>query len=101
MVLETGIFTSHAIWLWRVRHIRQEAKKAGKTYDEYVSEHPSKKILNCESAETVVDLEACEKDKETDTVPGSEKGCDFDKTTGRSGQRADAVLSPPTAVFKA
>jgi uncharacterized membrane protein YccC len=36
MALETGIFVSQAIWLWRVRHVRKEAKKAGKTYDEYV-----------------------------------------------------------------
>ncbi|UPX10591.1 uncharacterized protein EKO05_0001242 [Ascochyta rabiei] len=59
MLLETGIFASQAIWLWRVRHIRQEAKKAGKTYDEYVAEHPSKNLPKSESTETVVDVEAC------------------------------------------
>ncbi|KAJ4984439.1 hypothetical protein SVAN01_10074 [Stagonosporopsis vannaccii] len=59
MLLETGIFMSQAIWLWRVRHIRREAKKAGKTYDEYVTENPSKKIPRSESSETVADLEAC------------------------------------------
>ncbi|PVI05368.1 PQ-loop-domain-containing protein [Periconia macrospinosa] len=41
MTLETGIFLSHAIWLWRVRHVRREAKKAGQTYDEFVAKHPS------------------------------------------------------------
>ncbi|XPS68774.1 hypothetical protein M3J09_001058 [Ascochyta lentis] len=59
MFLETGIFASQAIWLWRVRHIRREAKKAGKTYDEYVAEHPSKKLPSSQSSETVVDVEAC------------------------------------------
>lgn len=59
MTLETGIFLSQAIWLWRVRHVRREAKQAGKTYDEYVAEHPSKKFARSESSETIVDVEAC------------------------------------------
>jgi hypothetical protein len=62
MVLETGIFVSQAIWLWRVRHIRREAKAAGQTYDEYVAANPSKR-LRSESAETVVDVEACHASK--------------------------------------
>ena len=62
MVLETGIFASQAIWLWRVRHIRREAKAAGQTYDEYVAANPSKR-LRSESAETVVDVEACHTSK--------------------------------------
>ena len=68
MLLETGIFASQAVWLWRVRHIRKEAKKAGKTYDEYVAENPSKKIPRSESSETVVDVEACHEPKSQDTV---------------------------------
>jgi hypothetical protein len=62
MVLETGIFASQAIWLWRVRHIRREAKAAGQTYDEYVAANPSKR-LRSESTETVVDIEACHASK--------------------------------------
>lgn len=58
MLLETGIFVSQAIWLWRVRHVRAEAKKAGKTYDEYIAENPSKKLFASESSETFVDVEA-------------------------------------------
>ncbi|KAF1838237.1 PQ-loop-domain-containing protein [Decorospora gaudefroyi] len=59
MVLETGIFASQAIWLWRVRHIRREAKIAGKTYDEYVALKPAKSIRRCESTDTfAVDVEA-------------------------------------------
>lgn len=58
MLLETGIFASQAIWLWRVRHVRREAKEAGKTYDEYVAENASKKLPRSMSQETVVDLEA-------------------------------------------
>lgn len=58
MALETGIFLSQAIWLWRVRHVRREAKKLGMTYDEYMNAHPSKKLARTESSETVVDIEA-------------------------------------------
>jgi hypothetical protein len=56
MALETGIFVSQAIWLWRVRHVRKEAKKAGKTYDEYVKENQGKKLPRCGSEETFVDV---------------------------------------------
>jgi hypothetical protein len=58
MFLEAGIFVSQWIWLWRVRHIRREAKKLGKTYDEYIAEHPSKKLRRSESSDTIKDLEA-------------------------------------------
>ncbi|KAJ4311367.1 hypothetical protein N0V94_007970 [Neodidymelliopsis sp. IMI 364377] len=68
MLLETGIFVSQAIWLWRMRHIRQEAKKAGKTYDEYVAENPSKKLPRSDSSETVIDVEAAHEPKHQDSV---------------------------------
>lgn len=58
MFLELGIFVSQFIWLWRVRHVRRAAKKAGKSYDEYIAENPSK-LVRSESTETVSDLEAC------------------------------------------
>ncbi|KAL1596395.1 hypothetical protein SLS60_009041 [Paraconiothyrium brasiliense] len=58
MTLETGIFLSQAIWLWRVRHIRHEAKKMGMTYDEYVDARPSEKLARDASSETVADVEA-------------------------------------------
>ena len=58
MTLETGIFLSQAIWLWRVRHIRREAKKLGMSYDEYVDAHPSKKLERTDSSETIADMEA-------------------------------------------
>jgi hypothetical protein len=58
MVLESGIFLSQAIWLWRVRHVRREAKKAGKSYDEYVAEHPSKRLIRSKSSTSVEDVEA-------------------------------------------
>lgn len=75
MLLETGIFASQAIWLWRVRHVRKEAKQAGKTYDEYVATNPSKKIPRSESSETVADVEACHEPANRDAVsekPNSE-----------------------------
>ncbi|KAF2199727.1 hypothetical protein GQ43DRAFT_473367 [Delitschia confertaspora ATCC 74209] len=46
MLLEVGIFSSHFIWLWRTHHIRKAAKKAGKTYDEYVAEKLSQAEKN-------------------------------------------------------
>jgi hypothetical protein len=61
MFLEAGIFLSQFIWLWRVRHVRREAKKAGKTYDEYVAEHPSKELSRSNST---TDLEAGHTDSE-------------------------------------
>jgi hypothetical protein len=57
MALETGIFLSQAIWLWRVRHIRKVAKKGGKTYDEYVAENPSEKLLRSKWSAATVDVE--------------------------------------------
>ncbi|ORY17249.1 hypothetical protein BCR34DRAFT_50894 [Clohesyomyces aquaticus] len=65
MILETGIFISHWIWLWRVRHVRSEAKKAGMSYDDYIAEHPSKKLARNHSSDTIADVEAC------DTPPAS------------------------------
>ena len=74
MFLELGIFISQGIWLWRVRHVRREAKKAGKTYDEYLAENPSKKLARSESTDTVSDLEAFQTDTETkETVTPLEK----------------------------
>jgi len=67
MVLETGIFASQAIWLYRVRHVRREAKKAGMSYDGYIAQHPSKKIPRSDSTETVVDVEACHDEKQAKT----------------------------------
>lgn len=61
MFLEAGIFLSQIIWLWRVRHVRREAKKAGKTYDEYIAEHPSKKFTRSDST---TDLEGGHTDSE-------------------------------------
>lgn len=86
MLLETGIFMSQAIWLWRVRHVRREAKKAGKSYDDYVSENPSKKIPQSESSETVDDLEACH-----DTHVVTEKA-----DIPEASQRKDAGVAAPS-----
>jgi hypothetical protein len=58
MALETGIFLSQGIWLWRVRHVRKEAKKEGMTYDEYISIHPSKKLARSGPSAAVPDVEA-------------------------------------------
>ncbi|KAG9185955.1 hypothetical protein G6011_02511 [Alternaria panax] len=86
MALETGIFVSQAIWLWRVRHVRKEAKKAGKTYDEYVKENAGKKLMRCGSEETFVDVEAgmgvgCKKKKSTTTIAGAEYDAGDDKAS--------------------
>ncbi|CAN9479831.1 unnamed protein product [Alternaria alternata] len=117
MALETGIFVSQAIWLWRVRHVRKEAKKAGKTYDEYVKENQGKKLPRCGSEETFVDVEAgaggvgCE--KKTTTIGGGEYNAGNEKadvkasTTreeGRDTLTADTTStatspSTPTPIF--
>lgn len=110
MVLETGIFASQAVWLWRVRHVRREAKKAGMSYDEYTSKHPSKKLPRSESAETIVDVEACHEEKHVDTH--DEKSSN-DRSNGDDGHSQHtneanerlpgvppALQTPPAAVVK-
>jgi len=37
LVLETGIFASQALWLYRARHVRAAARKMGMTYDAYMA----------------------------------------------------------------
>ena len=92
MFLETGIFLSQAVWLWRVRHIRREAKKAGKTYDEYVAETPAKKIPRCESSDTVVDVEACHEPANQVNVP--------EKTVAELEEKEERASGSETTVAK-
>ncbi|KAL7770769.1 hypothetical protein CFE70_000708 [Pyrenophora teres f. teres 0-1] len=111
MVLETGIFASQAIWLWRVRHIRRAAKKAGKTYDEYVAEN-TEKIPRSDSAETIVDVEAArEKDMADarsektvvatqESTMGSNAELHDDSTSMTVKQALDALQAPPAATLK-
>jgi hypothetical protein len=98
MVLETGIFASQAIWLWRVRHIRREAKAAGQTYDEYVAANPSKR-LRSESTETVVDVEACHASKAgsvcTDKQGSESVGATHDgacESKGEVGEKVESMV---------
>lgn len=107
MVLETGIFISQAIWLWRVRHIRREAKKAGLTYDEYVAENPSRKFPRSDSAETVVDIEACAPTHSSEACTEKTAGQSVETLCTRvqaetpiSGTDADSLQVPPNAVIK-
>lgn len=37
--MEIGIFVSHAIWRFRTRAIRKQAKAEGKTFDDVLAEH--------------------------------------------------------------
>ncbi|KAI2622445.1 PQ loop repeat-domain-containing protein [Hypoxylon sp. NC1633] len=39
LLLESGIFLSHTIWLFRTRRLRQEAASRGKTFDDIMAEH--------------------------------------------------------------
>lgn len=107
MALETGIFASQAIWLWRVRHVRCEAKKAGMTYDEYIAKHPSRKLPRSDSQETVVDVEACH-DRKASTASSEgtitdekhqHQGATSDKTI-LATQHQDEPKLPPNAVIK-
>jgi len=99
MLLETGIFASQAIWLWRVRHVRREAKKAGKTYDEYVAENQGKKLPRCGSEETFVDVETgCEKKT---TIGGGEYDAGSEKasTTQQECSGVTTAEQTPTPIF--
>jgi hypothetical protein len=106
-VLETGIFVSQGIWLWRVRHVRREAKALGLGYDEYVKRFPEK-IPKSVSEESVVDVEAQrEKEPSSDTrveekAAAEKKEVTNDAESTRSTLVAvDAGLQPPpTAVIK-
>jgi hypothetical protein len=104
MVFETGIFASQAIWLWRVRHIRSAAKKAGMKYDEYVSQHPSIKLPRCESSETFVDVEtgpdSNTREKAKTTENTSTAVIIEDKATETAGVTEQLPQLPPAAVTK-
>jgi hypothetical protein len=99
MVLETGIFASQVVWLWRVREERAEAKKAGITYDEYVAKHPEKGLKRSISTETFVDVEAArEMEKEKDERHDDEERVKSTSTMVVPG--TGAVQVPPPAVVK-
>lgn len=107
LFLETGIFASQAIWLYRVRHVRREAKKAGVSYDEYVAAHPSKGLPRSLSSETVLDVEACHdsamNQKHMDAHLGEKQ--DDDVESGRTTletvrQDPSMVQQPPPAFVK-
>ncbi|KAI8937895.1 hypothetical protein NX059_005580 [Plenodomus lindquistii] len=92
MLLETGIFASQAIWLYRVRHIRREAKKAGMTYDQYVAANPSKKLPRNDSTDTIVDadVEAGQSSRES-TACNEKQSTQTPDTASRSGSDATMV----------
>lgn len=101
MALETGIFVSQAVWMWRVREIRRKAKKRGLSYDEYVAKYPERVM----SVEDVRDVEACHGEEERrDGACGTEarekegeKGVD---ATGLRAEEKSTIQSPPLAVVK-
>jgi hypothetical protein len=108
--LETGIFASQAIWLYRVRHVRREAKKAGMSYNKYVAAHPSKGLSRSESSETVVDVEACHdsattnmSQKHMDAGWGEKQDNDVESgrtTLETARQEPSTVQQPPPAVIR-
>jgi hypothetical protein len=101
MVLETGIFASQAIWLWRVRHVRREAKQAGLSYDEFVAKYPSKKLPRSESSETIVDVEACHnKDKENIHKEDHDDSMSASSTIVGVDEDVEVPQVPPKAVIK-
>ncbi|KAF2680525.1 hypothetical protein K458DRAFT_392867 [Lentithecium fluviatile CBS 122367] len=94
MALETGIFLSQAIWLWRVRHVRKEAKMEGKTYDEYIAEHPSKKLTRSESGAAVADVEAGHAASRETLVTTEKPTCiDGATTTGHNKSKTTLVAT--------
>jgi hypothetical protein len=107
IVLETGIFVSQGIWLWRVRHVRREAKALGLGYDEYVKRFPEK-LPKSVSEESVVDVEAQrEKEPSSDTrveekAAAEKKEVASDAESTRSTLVADdaGLQLPPNTVIK-
>ena len=106
MALETGIFLSQAIWLWRVRHVRKEAKKDGKTYDEYVAENPSKGLSRSAPDAALAAMEAGHT-ASRDTLVITEKptlmsqptdaGCNASRTTLVSTKTQDHIARKAAA----
>lgn len=97
MALETGIFVSQAVWLWRVREIRRKAKKRGLSYDEYVAKYPERAM----SVEDVRDVEACRGEEKQEV--GKEKEGSGEKGVDATGLRAEekSTIQPPSpAVVK-
>jgi hypothetical protein len=88
MVLETGIFVSQAVWMWRVREVRGEAKRAGLTYDEYVAKGEVRSMSEATDVEAGRWDEKKSEDTRTETA---KSGLD---TAGVAGN----VLQPPPAV---
>jgi len=97
MALETGIFLSQAIWLWRVRHVRKEAKKAGKTYDEYIAENPSKKLPRSRLDRLLADSEAGHAASQT-TLGVTEKPATADSRPSVDRNASNTTLVSPEAI---
>ena len=97
LTLETGIFMSQAVWLWRVRHIRHEAKKQGMTYDEYVDAHPSKKLSRKASLDTVADVEAAHPAVVEKCLPSTQENVieDPTNTITNNAQLHETTLEAP------
>ncbi|EOA84512.1 uncharacterized protein SETTUDRAFT_20051 [Exserohilum turcica Et28A] len=101
MLLETGIFASQAIWLWRVRHVRHEAKKAGKTYDEYIAENPCKKLPHSDSSETFVDVEAGHEKRSPSTCTEAPAASENEHTTTTPTDETRTTQEPSPAPLQA
>jgi hypothetical protein len=105
IALETGIFVSQAVWLWRVRHVRKEAKARGLSYDEYVERFPEKKLVKTVSQESVLDVEACRTEV---TSEAKEYGCaDKSEVANEAEHKASGLAAtdvelqmPPVALVK-
>lgn len=99
MVLETGIFASQAVWLWKVREVRREAKRVGLSYDEFVRKYPERGLSSV-SEVSVEDVEAghvekCGADTEKDTTTS------MTETSNSPPVPLDeAVQKPPAATLR-
>ncbi|KAJ4374745.1 hypothetical protein N0V83_001821 [Neocucurbitaria cava] len=100
MAVETGIFLSQAIWLWRVRHIRREAKKVGLMYDQYIAKNPSKKLPRSDSQDSVVDVEACHGHNEPNTYNEKVETTSINNTCTTGLQDSNATSDTTTTTEK-
>lgn len=70
IILETGIFLSHLIWMFRTRKIRKEAATREKTFDDIAAEHEERglpfKFAERKSSKQRKDAEAGEGGQEQD-----------------------------------
>ncbi|KAF2398137.1 hypothetical protein EJ06DRAFT_480605, partial [Trichodelitschia bisporula] len=88
LVLEIGIVSSHLVWLYRTRNVREAAKRAGKKYDEYVLETQNADTsVSGEEKEMDVEAQFARSERSEENRVGEEKEMDVEAQVA-GGERA-------------